>query len=503
MATGFVGRRADGKTVWLHSSKSTATGARVRDARWGDFLNIVAQTPDDWTEITWGAATYFLLTENVANQRPLEILFVDVGQGDGCIVVSSETGADERIMVVDAGQHGNMLGLIKWRFGKLENSFQFHAAVITHPDQDHYLGFRPIFQHVNAGFDHVYHNGIGERAGSPMLGPSDATGRFLTDVIETDAQMQALYAAGSNNAKSKNYGKLMRAAIDNASIGPIQMLSTAHGTQENGRCWMPGFAPSDQRRTQIEVIGPVPDTAADGSTMLRWFGEDIGSNARNDGKTKNGHSILLRLTTGDLSVLLGGDLNRPAEDHLLRHYSQIGANQPLADAVPIARTRLGADVLKCCHHGAADVTDEFLRAVDPFAFVVSSGDDESHAHPRPDLLGRLGKNGRGDAPLLLCTEILRSTREKGKAEDFEQLRRLDAIIDNPATAPADRETAREERSELQDHIERRNVGVYGAITLRSDGDTMEISFMLERPRGKQRWQGYRYVRSGGGEWVGA
>lgn len=51
MATGFVGRRTDGKTVWLHSSKSTAVGARVRDARWGDFLNIAAQHADGWTEI--------------------------------------------------------------------------------------------------------------------------------------------------------------------------------------------------------------------------------------------------------------------------------------------------------------------------------------------------------------------------------------------------------------------------------------------------------------------
>src|SRR5690606_27810424 len=144
-----------------------------------------------------------------------------------------------------------------------------------------------------------------------------------------------------------------------------------------------------------------------------WFGDAIGSGAKDDGKTKNGHSVILRLTVGNLRVLFGGDLNRPAEDHLLRHYGGIAAAQPLADAVPAAAARLGADVMKCCHHGAADVTDEFIRAVNPFAYVVSSGDEESHAHPRPDLLGRLGKLGRGNAPLILCTEILRSTREKG------------------------------------------------------------------------------------------
>ena len=41
--------------------------------------------------------------------------------------------------------------------------FQFHAAVITHPDKDHYRGFEPIFASPQFGFDVVYHSGICER----------------------------------------------------------------------------------------------------------------------------------------------------------------------------------------------------------------------------------------------------------------------------------------------------------------------------------------------------
>ena len=132
---------------------------------------------------------------------------------------------------------------------------------------------------------------------------------------------------------------------------------------------------------------------------------------------------------------------------------------------------------------------------------MSSGDDESHAHPRPDLLGRLGKQGRGDAPLILCTELLRSTRERGVAADFARLRVLDGLIDDPATSAEEKTRAREERRTLQTRIEYRNVGVYGAITLRTDGQHAEISFMLERPRGKQRWQIYRLTRDSGGDWT--
>lgn len=498
MAHGFVARRDDGEKIWLHATPDRAAKHRVRDARWGDFLNIVGQSADGWTEIKWGSKRYFLLTENVAQARPLEIVFVDVGQGDGCIVVSPETGDDERILVVDAGESSHMMGMLRWRFGKLLRRFDFHAAVITHPDKDHYQGFSPVFKHQNVFFDRVYHNGLAERAGADLLGPS--SGRLLTGLAQTFAQLKAIYPEDGPHS-GKMYCKLMRAAIEGRRVGRIEMLSTRHGTQEDGRAWMPGFAPSDGRDLSIEVLGPVPDDGPGGKPALRWFGRDIGSNGRDEGKTKNGHSVLLRLNIGGLRVLLGGDLNRPAEDYLLRHYSGIAADAPLADAVPLASQRLGADVLKCCHHGAADVTDQFLQAVNPFAFVVSSGDEESHAHPRPDLLGRLGKQGRGSAPLILCTEILRSTREQGRKEDFDAVAALNLLIEDPDIEEDERRQARKDRSELLERIRKRNVGVYGAITLRSDGAHMQISFQLESPRGKQRWQVYGLHQDADGRWV--
>lgn len=500
MAIGFVRRHPNGTPIWLHATRSLAAAQRVRDARWGDVLNIVAQGADGWTEIAWGDARYFVRDDEIVGERPLELLFVDVGQGDGCIVVPPEMGANERVIIVDAGQYRNMLGLVTWRFGKLMSDFRFHAAVLTHPDQDHYLGFRDIFRHPHAHFERVYHNGIAERAGADALGATDPSGRYLTDTMVTQADVDALYAPGGPN-QSKAYGRVMRAALDSGRVGSVQMLSTLHGHTEAGRTWLPQFAPSDGRACTIEVLGPVPEVGTDGRPWLRWFGTAIGSSGHSVPVTKNAHSILLRLEVGGLRILLGGDLNQPAEDYLLRHYSGIAPTAPLSSAVPGARPRLGADIMKSCHHGAADVTDAFLQAVNPFAFIVSSGDEESHAHPRPDLLGRLGKQGRGDAPLILCTELLRSTRERGVAADFARLRVLDGLVDDPATPDEDKDRARDERRTLQKRIEYRNVGVYGAITVRTDGQHAEISFMLERPRGKQRWQIYRLARTSGGDWT--
>jgi beta-lactamase superfamily II metal-dependent hydrolase len=495
MPTGFVGRRADGEKIYLVEANKTT---KVRDVRWGDFLNILDQTPDGWSKIKWGAENRFIRTEHIVAKRPVELIFLDVGQGDGCIYVSAETGADERIMIVDAGVADNMYRFLNWRFGKFRNDFRFHAAIVTHPDQDHYKGFQPVFNHRKVGFDRVYHNGIAERTGSQPLGPSDATGRLLTDIIVTDNAMRTLYADPAVRGR-KLYPKLMHTALTSQRVGAIEMLSTKHGKKQGGKTWVPEFAPTDGRSTTIEVLGPVPEGTV-AKPRLRWFGKTIGSTGKDDGKTKNGHSVILRMTVGYLRVLFGGDLNRPAEDYLLRHYSGIAAGQPLSKAVAAASARLGADVMKCCHHGASDVTDEFIEAVHPFAYVVSSGDEESHAHPRPDLLGRLGKLGRGNAPLILCTEILRSTREKGREEDFKKLADLDETVDILPAGP-EKTAAKKARKALQDHIRRRNVGVYGAITVRSYGEDMEISFRLEAPRGKQLWQVYALHHDAVHGWV--
>lgn len=94
-------------------------------------------------------------------------------------------------------------------------------------------------------------------------------------------------------------------------------------------------------------------------------------------------------------------------------------------------------------------------------------------HPRPDLLGRLGRHGRGEAPLILCTEILRSTRETEDKKLLRRLQALDALIEIPNTPESDKKPLRTERAALQSKLAKRNVEIYGAITLRTDGKPSE------------------------------
>ena len=101
--------------------------------------------------------------------------------------------------------------------------------------------------------------------------------------------------------------------------------------------------------------------------------------------------------------------------------------------------------------------------LNPIVTVISSGDEESFSHPRPDTLGAIGKHSRGDRPLIFSTELARSTPE------FIELSKL-------KDSPAKRE---------------RVVTVYGMINVRTDGEYVVIAQKLEKPAGKSNWDIHR------------
>jgi competence protein ComEC len=96
-----------------------------------------------------------------------------------------------------------------------------------------------------------------------------------------------------------------------------------------------------------------------------------------DGRSGNDESIVLRLRCARRSLLLTGDMERPAEASLL------GEGRPLA-----------SEVLKVAHHGSDTSTSApFLEAVAPRAAIVSAGPLNPWGHPSPQVLRRLGEAG--------------------------------------------------------------------------------------------------------------
>jgi len=493
--------------VYFDKHKGTLkslSGKPSKHVIWGDWLD-VADLPGDpghyqvdwrvWNETSSSVTTepYIVARSDCRATPLLEMMFLDVGQGDGCIL-NVPNGTTQDTLIIDAGQFSNLHQFLKWRFRFVDDRAAFHTCVLTHPDSDHYGGFRKIFDDQNITFGQVLHNGLVERKFGEELTLGSRADGFCTDIFETTADIQQL--ADPEARGTGDYARLLWTAAQR--FPEIRMASTRHGEQVGDRAYVPGFAPAGGRAS-IEILGPVPSDH-EGELALRDFGDKPNDGGFDRGKTKNGHSIILRLEYGGFSAIFGGDLNRPSEDHLLRHYGDIDGTASLASAIPAARRRLGADLLKCCHHGSADVTDEFLEAVNPFAFVVSSGDQESHVHPRPEVLGLLGKKGRGERPLVLCTEILRSTPGSLNLDagaEAEHRKHL-AAIEAATTADA-RKKAVKALDDFWKDATRRLVNVYGAINLRTDGQTLIVAFRKEKSTRGSPWQLFPY-RLDSGEW---
>ncbi len=515
----FVGLPDNYAKTYLYERHESQAGKliKVKQVLWGDFLYVDDDHPYDesseWTMVVWHPNNpekrreYRIKTAHVKRERPLEIIFVDVGQGDGSILITPERDENERIIVIDAGEKDHMLEFLGKRFGGYRKGLLFHAAVITHPDKDHYLGFDRIFSHPLVHFENIYHNGLVERPemfGFEQLGAMeedpDSGINYLVDLAVDHADIEAIYGdpvvipAGKNE---KLFPQVVRGALDNGGFtrpdgteGHVKfsMLSTAHGEMDaEGRSWMHGFGRDSGRKYWIEILGPVVEPDAQGNPRLRKISAY--------GKTKNGHSVLLKLTYGKFRILFGGDLNEPAEKFLLKHYTDTPRwprkQQDRDEMVEQAKDVFEADVMKVCHHGAADVTDEFLSAVNPAAFVISSGDAEGHVHPRPDLLGRLGRLGRGESPILLSTELQRSTREKEDAKLVSKLR------DDIAKQIVSQTATREKRiGDSIDILGATNVLVDGAIYVKTDGERLIAAFRIETGSEKKKWFYFAYKFEG-------
>ncbi len=445
----------------------------VRQLLWGDWLQLKAGQQGDWQEVDPRGKGGWIRKNAIQDNKLLELTFVDVGQGDGCLIITPQ---DKKI-IVDAGQEDNMFRFLNWKFGKFSKEFIFESAVISHPDADHYYGFTRFFINTNVKFETVYHNGIFERKGtgkSKNLGRMEGKGKekFLLDIVQDKAALSALAGDGQ-------YTEMMQTALRSGRVGNIRWLSANDG-------YLPGYEAN--KSLSIQVLGPVSEPDAQNNPRLRWFGEL--------GKTKNGNSIILKIKYNKVTIFIGGDLNKESEEFLLNYYTGIAAPKTIEEEnryIEAAKRVFETDVFKSCHHGSADFSSLLLRAVNPIATVISSGDDEPHSHPRADALGTLGKFGRGSRPLIFSTELARSAKEKIKNTE-EMKARLEKWMEKDTMTPEEKIHAREERAKIYDEIGR-SVDVYGAINLRTDGNDVVIAQRIEQlGREDKQWDFYTLMQ---------
>jgi beta-lactamase superfamily II metal-dependent hydrolase len=466
----------------------------VEERLWGSYLQLTGKKDSGYLQVKQGSELLWIDESKTQSKGLLEIVFVDIGQGDGCLVSIPQPGKTPRNIVIDAGASDNMVRFLRNKFVRAGGKVHFESFVITHPDQDHYFGFAPIFDDAKFSVDTVYHSGLIERksaAASDTLGKrSKADGRvFVTELVASKAELDSLLTPA--RIEKKQYPSMLRKALDSGRVGDIRMVNAEDK-------FLPGYGASDE--VSIQVLGPVPEIVG-GKRSLRWLG-DVG-------KTKNGHSVVLRLKYGNVSILLGGDLNIPAEEYLLEHYTDESMPPKTAQdeerLIKKARRIFESDFAKSCHHGSADFSEYFLQAINAHATVISSGDDEPHAHPRADTLGTVGKHSRGRRSLIFSTELSRSAPELIKnAEVFkDEIRKRvnDLEAARLSGSPAKLTKAQKAFDKVLDRI-KRSVATYGAINMRTDGDKVIFAYRIERPGKRDRlWDIYKFERETTGELV--
>lgn len=233
-------------------------GKPVEHVIWGDWLRVLGEEPrDGWIRIHARGEDGWVREAQLVRERLLEIVFVDIGQGDGAIVSTPE---DDHL-VVDAGQEDNMYRFLRWRFGRFQRPFTFKGAVISHPDQDHYKGFRALLDDPNVRFGTIFHNGIVERSGKDRLGPVEDG--FLTDVIETREQLEQLLTP--ENRGGMTYPNMLHDALESGRVGDVRSVSAADAT-------LPGFDGEGGAGVRIEVLGPVAHRETE-RTFFRHFAD--------------------------------------------------------------------------------------------------------------------------------------------------------------------------------------------------------------------------------------
>jgi beta-lactamase superfamily II metal-dependent hydrolase len=371
----------------------------------------------------------------VEDSKVLKVNFVDVQQGDGAVIETPRGKRDHgKVVLVDGGDNQLFARYLAARFRgtSVEEPLDVDCILVSHGDADHFLGLTEIM----ASEDHatewkrlfirphrVYHNGLVKR-------PSKINGKAVTETAmfgktkEVDGRKVIVglvddliedVDAKEMNVPFKKWRGVLETYRKRYKDVPVEMRHLQEGDDD-------AFDFLKEDGIQIKVLAPIP-TQVDGTAGLRFLGEPPKEKEKDDGSephidldptkarnkrfpgysashTINGHSVLIRLTYGGFSFLLAGDLNEESELDLIERHAD----------------DLRSEVLKVPHHGSADFSGEFLKAVCPVLSVVSSGDEsqrKEYIHPRASLLGSLGRHSRLDQPLILVTELVAFFAMKG------------------------------------------------------------------------------------------
>lgn len=387
--TAKVYKESDGKEVLL-------------ELLWGDRVEIL----DDQlyngllsVHSRWASVGY-IDPKYLGNDSLLEIYFIDVGQGDGVLIVTPE----RKHILIDGGYtrkmqpHGKSAAdFVDWKFFKdyKEQEIVIDAMISSHCDADHYGGLWDLLnvkedkelQCSKVSVKNFYHAGVGWWSKNKKRNLGEIKDGYLRTLIENRDSIEKGLTAGEYTLQGQ-WADFMDCIVKTEA----EVCRLSYNPKESFK-YLPGFEKGN--KVSIKILGPI-ETTVDGQPALKDF--------TSDSQNTNGNSLLLRLDYGQSRILLTGDLNQKSQQYIVE--SLTGNTQELA-----------ADVVKSCHHGSDDCSYNFLQHVQAAATIISSGDDETHSHPRPNIVGASGATGfrkilddKLITPMIYSTEISRSLK---------------------------------------------------------------------------------------------
>lgn len=409
---------------------------------WGDRVRVLERSGDA-VKVSGRGTHSWVHKRHLGGEALLEIYVIDVGQGDGLLVVTPE---GHNIMVdggnIRRNQNGgkNAADFVDWKFYKdylswgerddpAKTKIELDAMVASHNDLDHFGGLWDLIDQdeknraeldcSDVTVETLFHAGLSwwfngrDSRGNPKRSLGDIDDGHYTKLLGNRSSARAATRNRDNpdfDTLHGSWGSFVRAAtlIKRKSGAPTSFDRVSTQTDE----FLPGFGPGGASACTFRILGPV-ETEIGTSPGLKKFPDG-------DSKNTNGHSVVLRLDYGDRRILLTGDLNTHSQHHIMDHFGDDFVSEYMCD------------VAKGCHHGSHDVSLAFLEGVRPLTTVISSGDAETHDHPRPNIVAASAITGRrlidreNDtllAPLVYMTEVARSV----KITDIHDMREFSAV----------------------------------------------------------------------------
>jgi beta-lactamase superfamily II metal-dependent hydrolase len=440
---------------------------------WGDFVR-VQETHGERAKVKARRNEGWVPQSVLTDEGLLEFYVIDVGQGDAVLMRTP----DDAWHLIDAGVANEKqmtkkgaTNFIRWKFlddlGK--DAVSLKNVIVSHPDFDHYGGMLDLLagkvlrpeRTFPVKVENFYHSGMGRFSSEPKLGkmvqgsvadlPFDDYGMGTDDQFITELLDGKTSFAHPPRPFESTFAKL--SALVATVPNKVRRLSHADK-------YLPGYEVG-AGPVSIRILGPILEEVIGHGRGLR----DLGS----ESVTRNGHSLVLRVDYNKARFLLTGDLNTASQRLLLSYHDLL---------------EFASDVTKGCHHGSDDIDLRFVRAMKARVTVVSSGDNEDYAHPRPRVLGasarygREAKNVKGEVlpPLLYSTELARSVRLSHSAavrQKGDEGSQIDA---------ADAEIKAAERGAQFLPLNATPIAtdlIYGLINVRSDGMRVLCGYMKE------------------------